>query len=233
MFIPVRFRHNNGHETPPDRLPLIGFAWIGILAGGLWVTGQALAALVILPPASLLSQLPPGTAILPNGPWSVMLRGGDDLVGALYQAGARLVLPAGLAGSDAALPLAFRAFAPSLLPIALAYHFAHNLPSLLVDAQTIPIVLNDPFGNGANLLGLGPARVSLGFFNRLDTVRLIWLAQAGAVVAGHVLAVLMAHVVALRLFAGQRRAALGQLPMAGFMLLYTLFGLWLLASPHV
>jgi hypothetical protein len=79
-------------------LPLVGLGWIGTLAGVMWITGQAPAALVILPPASLLSHLPPGTAVVSIGPWSVTLRGGDDLVAALYRAGAGLVLPAGLTG---------------------------------------------------------------------------------------------------------------------------------------
>ncbi len=137
-----------------------------------------------------------------------------------------------LAQSRTPLALAFRAFAPALLPIAFGYHFAHYLTALLVDAQSIPIVLTDPFGTGADLLGFGQPHVTTGFFNRLDSVRLIWLAQAGAVVAGHVVAILMSHSIALRLFGTQRRAALSQLPIAGFMILYTLFGLWLLASPQ-
>ncbi len=79
-------------------LPLVVIAWIGFLAGVMWATGQAPTALVILPPAALLDHLPPGTAIVSIGPYSVTLRGGDDLVTALYQAGAKLVLPAGLTG---------------------------------------------------------------------------------------------------------------------------------------
>lgn len=138
-----------------------------------------------------------------------------------------------LAQTQTPLSLAFRAFAPALLPIAFGYHFAHYLTSLLVDAQAIPIVMTDPLGTGADLLGFGHPHVTTGFFNRIDTVRLIWLAQAGAVVGGHVIAILMSHRIALRMFGAQRRAALSQLPIAGFMIAYTLFGLWLLASPQV
>ena len=137
-----------------------------------------------------------------------------------------------LAQTQTPLLLAFRAFAPALLPIAFGYHFAHYLTALLVDAQSIPIVLTDPLGTGADLLGFGHPHVTTGFFNRLDTVRLIWLTQAGAVVAGHVVAILMSHSIALRLFGTQRRAMISQIPIAGFMIAYTLFGLWLLASPQ-
>ena len=66
----------------------------------------------------------------------------------------------------------------------------------------------------------------------LATVRVIWLTQAGAVIIGHVLAILVAHALALRLHGDHRRAMLSQLPLALFMVAYTLFGLWLLASPR-
>lgn len=79
-------------------LLLVAIAWIGILAGVMWITGQAPAALVILPPADLLEYLPVGTAVVSIGPYSVTVKGGDDLVTALYHAGAMLVLPAGLTG---------------------------------------------------------------------------------------------------------------------------------------
>jgi len=58
------------------------------------------------------------------------------------------------------------------------------------------------------------------------------LTQAVIVVAGHILAVLISHAVALSLFETPRRAALSQIPLAAFMIAFTLFGLWLLASPR-
>ena len=51
-------------------------------------------------------------------------------------------------------------------------------------------------------------------------------------VAGHVLALLLAHAIALKAGQSVRRAALGQAPLALFMLGYTVFGLWLLATPR-
>jgi hypothetical protein len=117
------------------------------------------------------------------------------------------------------------ALAPALLPIALGYHIAHYLPSTLVDAQNVAAAL-------AETLHLGHVHVTTGFFNTLATVRVIWLSQAGAVVAGHVLAVLLGHALALRHFGEPRAAALSQLPLSAFMVGYTLFGLWLLATPR-
>jgi hypothetical protein len=128
--------------------------------------------------------------------------------------------------------LAFRAFAPTLLPIALGYHIAHYLTALLVDGQYALAAATDPLGRGADLLGLGDFHVTTGFFNTPSSVQAIWLTQAGAVVAGHIVAVLLAHATAVRHFGSRRSAALSQVPLALFMIAYTFFGLWLLASPR-
>ncbi|MEO3413372.1 hypothetical protein AAFO92_01815 [Roseovarius sp. CAU 1744] len=127
---------------------------------------------------------------------------------------------------------AFCLFAPSILPIALGYHVAHYLTSFLVDGQYALKAISDPLARGADLLGLGQFYVTTGFFNTQATVRTIWLSQAGAVVIGHVIAILLAHALALHALATARRAALSQAPLAIFMVLYTCFGLWLLASPR-
>jgi hypothetical protein len=137
-----------------------------------------------------------------------------------------------LAGRPVGWGQAFRLLAPSVLPIALGYHVAHYLTSFLVEGQYVLGVLSDPFHLGWDLLGLGHHHVTTGFFNTRDTVRLIFLTQAGAIVLGHVLAVLLAHALAVRLFGSSPRAALAQAPLAAFMVGYTLFGLWLLASPR-
>lgn len=133
---------------------------------------------------------------------------------------------AGLALAGGGVPFghAFRALAPSILPIAAGYHVAHYLTSFLVDGQHV-------LSAASHLAGLGERHVTTGFLNRLDTVRLIWLTQAGAVVIGHVIAILTAHALALRLYPDPRRATRSQLPLALFMIVYTVFGLWLLAAP--
>ncbi|MBL4813819.1 MAG: hypothetical protein JKX69_16010 [Rhodobacteraceae bacterium] len=120
---------------------------------------------------------------------------------------------------------AFCALAPALLPIAFGYHFAHYFPSFLVQIQYVTGVI-------ADWTGLEHQPVTSGFFNRLTTVRLIWLVQAGAVVLGHVAAIILSHQLALRLVGGHRRAVISQLPLALFMIGYTVFGLWLLAAPR-
>lgn len=137
-----------------------------------------------------------------------------------------------LAGSKLCWQRAFCVFAPTILPIALGYHIGHYLTSFLVNGQYALAALNDPLARGDSFLGLDTFYVTTGFFNSRDSVRVIWLCQAGAVVIGHILAILMAHVIALQQFETTRRATLSQLPLALFMVAYTLFGLWLLAAPR-
>ena len=138
----------------------------------------------------------------------------------------------GLVGKPLPLIEAICLFAPSILPIALGYHIAHYVPSFLVDGQYALAAINDPLARGDSLLGFETFYVTTGFFNVPDSVRAIWLTQAGAVVIGHVLAVLLAHAFAFRRVGDTRTAVLSQAPLAVFMVLYTLFGLWLLASPR-
>ncbi len=118
----------------------------------------------------------------------------------------------------------FRTLMPSLIPIAIGYHIAHYLTSFLVGGQYAALAISKSMG--------GPEfYVTTGFFNATDSIRIIWLSQAGAIVIAHMLAVLVAHAIALRLFASHRKAVLSQLPMSAFMVAYTFFGLWILAQP--
>ncbi len=143
-----------------------------------------------------------------------------------------LALGERLAGTRRSVLDAVRLFAPTLLPIALAYHIAHYVTVFLVDGQYVLAYLTDPLNVGADLLDLGAFHVTTGFFNTPGTVRAIWFSQAGVVVLGHVIAILMAHVLALRGHGNNLRAIVAQAPLAIFMIGYTFFGLWLLASPR-
>jgi hypothetical protein len=48
-----------------------------------------------------------------------------------------------------------------------------------------------------------------------------------------VIAVVLAHVAALRLFGSARAAAASQVPMVALMVAYTMVSLWILAQPVV
>lgn len=129
-----------------------------------------------------------------------------------------------LAGAHGRFRETFGCLALAIMPIALGYHLAHYLPVLLVNGQYA-------LAAGAGILGLGEVPVTTSFFNTTRTVRMIWLTQAGAIVVGHIVAVAVAHRLALELFPDPRRATLSQIPLSALMVLYTLLGLWLLASP--
>lgn len=144
----------------------------------------------------------------------------------VFAYGAAIWFGAVLAGDRRGFWRLFCALAPAILPIALGYHFGHYLPSFLVEIQNVIRVTYSVFG-------WGEFHVTTGFFNRIDTVRIIWLSQAGAVVLGHVIAILLSHALALQLYKNHRIAVRSHIPLALFMIAYTVFGLWLLASPRV
>jgi hypothetical protein len=138
---------------------------------------------------------------------------------------------AALAGDGGAWLQAVLRYAPTLIPISLAYHFAHYLTALLVNGQDALVAFNDPFGQEVNFLGLGDFHTSLSVVGDWRWVTVIFALQSLAIVAGHILAVVLAHAVALRTHASQREALLAELPLSAFMVAYTLLGLWLLATP--
>ncbi|WFP63418.1 hypothetical protein [Mesorhizobium sp. WSM4904] len=119
----------------------------------------------------------------------------------------------------------------SIVPIALAYHIAHYLTVLLVDGQYALVALSDPFALGWNLFGTADWMVEAGVVAGAESAWWLWNLQAGVIIAGHVLAVLVAHGLAWRLHPQPSRAALSQFPLTLLMIAYTIFGLWLLATP--
>ncbi|NUS18593.1 MAG: hypothetical protein HOQ25_02205 [Mesorhizobium sp.] len=119
----------------------------------------------------------------------------------------------------------------SIVAIALAYHIAHYLTVLLVDGQYALVALSDPFALGWNLFGTADRMVEAGVVAGAQPAWWLWNIQAGVIIAGHVLAVLVAHGLAWRLHRQPSRAALSQLPLTFLMIAYTIFGLWLLATP--
>jgi hypothetical protein len=59
----------------------------------------------------------------------------------------------------------------------------------------------------------------------------VWHIQVGLILFGHVVSVYLAHKEAQMLFPQRRQAALSQLPMLVLMVIFTCFGLWILAQP--
>ncbi len=136
-----------------------------------------------------------------------------------------------LAGSRTDFSVAAGTLVWSIVPIALAYHFSHYLTVLLVNSQYALVAFSDPFSLGWNLFGTAHMPVRAAVAAGSESAWVIWNAQAAAIVGGHVLAVLVAHLLAYRLHGTARAATLSQLPLTFLMIAYTVFGLWLLSTP--
>ena len=121
------------------------------------------------------------------------------------------------------------AYVYSLVPIAIAYQVAHYYTLLLVQGQAIIALLSDPFGWGWNLFGTADYEINAG----LIAADFVWYSQIALIVAGHVIAIYLAHVAALRLLRAPKLAMRSQYPMVALMILYTVFSLWILSQPAV
>jgi hypothetical protein len=122
-----------------------------------------------------------------------------------------------------------RRFVLSLVPISLAYHIAHYFSYLFIGGQyAIPLV-SDPLGLGWDLFATRSYHVDIG----LVGPRLQWYVAVLAVVLGHIVAVYLAHVTALRIFGADRAGLISQIPMLLLMVSYTMCSLWILSQPIV
>ena len=161
---------------------------------------------------------------------------------------------AGLAGAFAVLAVAYLAvlaagwlwagrpgtlqaqvgrFVLSLIPISIAFHFAHYLSDTLLKLQYLALAANDPFDDGANLLGLAGFRVTASFQNTASGVWTLFAMETGAVVFGHIVGVFVAHSISVNQGLGTGKALRLEAPFAAFMVVYTAFGLWLLSTPAI
>jgi hypothetical protein len=122
-----------------------------------------------------------------------------------------------------------RLFAFTLVPIAIAYNIAHNCANLLVQGQQLIALASDPLGLKWNLFGTANFRPDIGLID----ARLTWYIAIAAIVAGHVIAVWLAHRLALREFGTRREAALATVPLTLLMVAYTVISLSVIAEPMV
>ena len=113
-------------------------------------------------------------------------------------------------------------FAPSLVPIALAYTIAHYFSFLMLEGQAIIYLVSDPLGRGWDLFGTA----SRGIDYALLSPTVISSVQGAAIIAGHVAGVVVAHDLALANF--PRAATRTQYPLLGAMVVFTVGGLFLL-----
>ena len=122
---------------------------------------------------------------------------------------------------------AARLFAFSLIPIAVAYHLAHFFSYLLIQGQLIIPLVSDPFGFGWDLFQTADYSVNIAIVN----ARIVWIVAIASIVIGHVIAVFLAHITALRHFRAHDAALRSQRAMLILMVGYTMISLWILAQP--
>jgi hypothetical protein len=124
---------------------------------------------------------------------------------------------------------AARYFVLTLLPIAIAYHVAHYLVFFLLTGQYIIPAVSDPFGFGWDLFGTASYKPDIALIG----AKFAWYTGVIAIVAGHVIAVSLAHRMALYLFSDRRGMLASQFPLLALMVAYTMLSLWIIAQPAV
>lgn len=150
---------------------------------------------------------------------------------AVYIVIAALMDLAGRLGGGGRQPLGLLAgsLVLSLVPIAIAYHLAHYLLYLLQSGQLVIPLVSDPFGLGWDLFGTTGYQARINVMN----ARIAWYLALGGIVVAHVLAVYLAHVMALRVYRTAGAASWSQVPMVALMVAYTVTSLWILSQPIV
>jgi hypothetical protein len=141
------------------------------------------------------------------------------LAGIVYLAATRSTAGiSGLGNEEAA-----RAFLPSLVPIVFGYVIAHYFSTVVFEGQLAIALISDPFGEGWNLFGTAGHTIDYGVVSE----RAVSWVQVGAIVAGHVAGVVVAHDRAVELFP-RPVAVRSQIPLVAAMVVYTVGGLALL-----
>jgi hypothetical protein len=121
-----------------------------------------------------------------------------------------------------------RAFAHSLVPIALAYVAAHYFTYLLFRGQAMIFLASDPLGDGSDLFGTATKQIDYSLIGATAT----WYWQVAFVVAGHVAGLTLAHDRALALYDDAKLAVRSQYWMLAVMVGFTSLALWLLSQAN-
>lgn len=121
----------------------------------------------------------------------------------------------------------FIKFSYTLLPIALFYHLAHNAVHVFWEWSKVRRLISDPLGWGHDLFGTARAPLTA-----LWSPESIWYLQVALVIIGHIYGIYVAQREAVRVYGGDRKAALRvHLVMMVGMIAMSMLSLWLLAQP--
>jgi hypothetical protein len=188
-------------------LALAGVTVDGLLETSVWVGTLD----VIFPPLQTLA----GAAAASVLAGTIGLAGLWLLFLAAFTVALRL---SGLLAGTSSAPLGARigGYAVTLLPIAAGYFIAHYLTEVIQGVTWLPGLLRDP------LSALEPSVDWI-------PIQLVWYLSVGAIVLGHVVAVVLAHRLALR--DAPTRPVRAGLPLVVLMIGYTVLSLWIIAQP--
>ncbi|MDQ5895325.1 MAG: hypothetical protein QG596_1586 [Actinomycetota bacterium] len=159
------------------------------------------------------------------------VRGGDTIflliviafVAAIYLTGVKGML--GIPGAPSFAKLR-ESFAHTLVPIALAYLVAHYFSLFVFQEQAqFTFLLSDPLGDGSNLFGTAGTGID---YSVIGT-SFVWYVQLIALLAGHVLGLVLAHDRAVFIWKDYRMATRSQYWMLAVMISFTCLGLYLLS----
>lgn len=117
-------------------------------------------------------------------------------------------------------------FAHTLIPIAFAYALAHYFSLLIYQGQAIGYLISDPLGDGSNIFGTATSTIDYS----VVSTKAIWYVQVGALIAGHVAGLILAHDRAIALYRRVEDAVRSQYWMLVVMVGFTSLGLWLLSA---
>ncbi|MEA2687061.1 MAG: hypothetical protein QOE93_2256 [Actinomycetota bacterium] len=159
--------------------------------------------------------------------WPLMIVLTFGLLVTIFLVGAAYVIAMRVAASRTGRELhqLTHLFAHTLVPIVFAYGVAHYFSYLLFEGQAVLALISDPFGRGWDLFGSADRVINY----RVVSSRVVSWVQVGAIVAGHVAGVVLAHDRALATFPA-KDATRSQYPLLAAMVLFTVGGLTLLLS---
>lgn len=129
----------------------------------------------------------------------------------------------GIGAADGARSAAARAFVPTVIPIAAAYEVAHNYPF---------VVRNVGRAIGLLLGAAGFPQTTVSLLGWLP-LSVFWATQVALVVAGHLVAVVAAHEVAVDRYETVADARRAHLPLVVVMVGYTVLSLWIVSRPVI
>ena len=120
-------------------------------------------------------------------------------------------------------------FAHALIPIAVGYFVSHYFSLFFfVEQAQFTYLISDPLGDGSDLFGLADSSID---YTSLSAT-FVWYVQVGALVAGHVAGLILAHERALVVFPDYRTATRSQYWMLVVMVAFTLLGMFLLSESN-